>query len=74
MVLCTCGNKRYVEAIDVNFLVSVAGGEKYLSSSMVILLCELGRIIGTFCVLVDCRFAIYWYRCPSDVATEDGKH
>ena len=40
----------------LDFFLSVAGGDKYSSSSMMSLLCMLGRIIGTFGVLLTVIF------------------
>ena len=57
----------------LNVLVSTAGGEKYSYYSIMILFCALGSIIGTFCVLVYCRFDISWSIWPIYVATEGGK-
>ena len=55
-------------------LVSIAGGEKYSSSSMVSLFYTLGRIIGTFCFFFGFIFALSWSRCPIHVAREGGKN
>ena len=43
------------------------------SYSMMNLFCTLGGIVGTFGLLVECRFAFSWSRCPNAVVMEGNK-